>query len=69
MAAVRNTQHQTVCIMPQKIVKFTKAKETKNTVKFDEMPEPGTPPIIGALYLQKWYAGASAAVSLTVTTN
>ena len=55
--------------MPKQIVKFTKAKDTKNTVKFDEMPEVGKPPIVGALYLQKWFAGTATAASLTIETN
>ena len=34
-------------------VTLHRAKETKNTVRFEE-PESGDPPIIGTLYLQKW---------------
>ena len=34
-------------------VTLHRAKETKNTVRFEE-PESGEPPIIGTLYLQKW---------------
>ncbi len=33
--------------------KFTPAKETKNTVKYDEIVD-DKPPIIGSLYLQKY---------------
>jgi hypothetical protein len=29
------------------------ARETKNTVRFEE-PEGGEPPVIGTLYVQKW---------------
>ncbi len=34
-------------------VTLHKAKETKNTVRYEE-PESGDPPVIGTLYLQKW---------------
>lgn len=33
---------------------FKLEKETKNTYKFEEKPEPGQPAIIGSLYVQKW---------------
>ena len=33
----------------EKTVKFKIAKETKNTVRYDEVPEEGQPPIIGTL--------------------
>jgi hypothetical protein len=34
-------------------VTLHRAKETKNTIRYEE-PESGDPPIIGTLYLQKW---------------
>ena len=37
-------------------VAFKKEKETKNTVKYEEVPEQGKPPVIGTMYLQKWFA-------------
>jgi len=45
---------------------FTKEKETKNTVKFEEQPKPGQPPIIGSLYVQKWAAGTATEVEMTM---
>jgi len=45
------------------IRKFSKVKETKNTVKFEE--EPDGPPIVGTLYVQKW--AVKEAVRLEVT--
>jgi len=39
----------------QKVLKFKKLKETKNTVRFEEEPEDGQPPVIGTLYIQKWF--------------
>ena len=38
-------------------VKFKKDRDTKNTVRFDEAVESGKPPVIGTLYVQKWFAG------------
>ena len=34
-------------------VTLKRAKETKNTIRYEE-PEGGEPPIIGTLYRQKW---------------
>ena len=36
-------------------VTLRRAKETKNTVRYEE-PESDQPTVIGALYLQKWAA-------------
>jgi hypothetical protein len=46
---------------------FEKEKETKNTVKFEEKPEPGKPPLVGSLYLQKWAAGGATRVDMSIT--
>ena len=34
-------------------IKLVRAKETKNTVRYEE-PESDQPTVIGTLYLQKW---------------
>jgi hypothetical protein len=47
-------------------VKFEREKETRNTIKYHEVAERGKPPIIGTLYLQKWYAGGCREVTLTI---
>jgi hypothetical protein len=47
-------------------VKFEREKETRNTIKYHEVAEQGKPPIIGALYLQKWYAGDCKEITLTI---
>ena len=54
--------------MPAKArtVLFTKEKDTKNTVKFTEVPTDGQAPVVGSLYLQRWFAGASNDVKLTI---
>ena len=36
-------------------VEFRRERETKNTIRFEEVEsESGDPPVIGSLYLQKW---------------
>jgi hypothetical protein len=54
--------------MPSKTVKFKLGKTTKNTVKYAELPEPGQPPVIGTLYVQKWFAGDADIVTVTIET-
>ena len=36
---------------------FEMEKETKKTVKYQELPDAGQPEICGSLYVQKWAAG------------
>jgi hypothetical protein len=50
----------------EKTVKFAVEKETKNTVKYNEVPAEGQPPIIGTLYVQKWFAGSATELEVTV---
>lgn len=47
-------------------VQFEYEKETKNSVRYKEVPEPGTAPIVGTLYVQKWYAGDSKQLAVTI---
>ena len=47
-------------------VKFAREKETRNTIKYHEVAEQGKPPIIGTLYLQKWYAGDCKELTLII---
>ncbi len=49
-----------------KTVQFQKEKETKNTVKFAETQTQGEAPIIGTLYVQKWYVGEATSLRVTV---
>lgn len=48
-------------------IKFVWEKETKNTVKFSEQPAAGKPPVVGTLYVQKWFAGSSRHMLVTIT--
>lgn len=52
--------------MPKKTVVFEYEKETKNSVRYKEVPEEGTAPIVGSLYVQKWFAGNSKSIEVTL---
>lgn len=47
-------------------VKFEFEKATKNSVRYKEMPEEGKAPIVGSLYIQKWFAGDSKSLEVTI---
>ena len=49
-----------------KTVQFEKEKDTKNTVKFAEAQTQGEAPIIGSLYVQKWFVGDATKLKVTV---
>jgi hypothetical protein len=53
--------------MSDKTIQFEFEKETKNSVRYKEVPEEGQPPIVGSLYVQKWYAGNSKNIELTLS--
>jgi hypothetical protein len=53
-------------IMKKELVKFEFEKETKNSVRFKEIPAEGKPPIVGSLYVQKWFAGSAKSLQLTI---
>ncbi len=48
-------------------IEFAFERETKNTFRYQEVVEPGYPPKIGALYIQKWIVGSKAPARLKVT--
>lgn len=52
--------------MPKKTITFEYEKETKNSVRYKELPEPGQAPIVGSLYVQKWFAGNCKMLQVTV---
>ena len=47
-------------------VHFEREKETKNTVRFAEVPQEGVAPVIGTLYVQKWFAGSKQKLTITI---
>ncbi len=52
--------------MSKMIVKFEYEKETKNSVRYKEAPAEGTAPIIGSLYVQKWFAGNTKQIEISI---
>jgi hypothetical protein len=48
-------------------IEFAFERATKNTVRYQEVVEPGYPPKVGTLYIQKWAVGSKAPARLTVT--
>lgn len=52
--------------MTQTVVKFEYEKETKNSVRYKEAPTAGSAPIVGTLYVQKWFAGSSKNLEITI---
>lgn len=52
--------------MSKKTVKFEYEKETKNSVRYQEVPESGQAPIMGTIYVQKWFAGDCKVLELTL---
>ena len=52
--------------MKTQIIRFAKEKDTKNTVRFNEVPASGKPPVIGTLYLQRWFCGEATECEVTL---
>jgi hypothetical protein len=52
--------------MSKKIVMFEYEKETKNSVRYKEVPDEGTAPVVGTLYVQKWFAGDCKSIEITI---
>ncbi len=48
------------------MVRFELEKETKNSVRYKEVPDEGKPPIVGSLYVQKWFAGNTKTLEITI---
>lgn len=45
---------------------FEFEKETKNSVRYKEVPEEGKAPIMGTIYVQKWFAGSTKSLAITI---
>ena len=52
--------------MSEKKVKFEFEKQNKNSIRYKEVPEDGMPPVIGSIYVQKWFAGNSKNIEITI---
>ena len=48
------------------IVHFEFEKDTKNSVRYKEIPEEGKAPIVGTIYIQKWFAGATKSLDISI---
>lgn len=53
--------------MTERTLTFTIEKETKNTVRYQEQPASGQPPVVGSLYIQQWALPAAYPKTLVVT--
>jgi hypothetical protein len=54
--------------MEKKTIAFAWEKDTKNTRKYQEVPEPNTAPVLGTLYVQKW-VGTGDVLKVTLESN
>ncbi len=52
--------------MSETKIKFELEKQNKNSVRYKEIPKDGMPPILGSIYVQKWYAGNSKFIEVTL---
>ncbi|GAB3099528.1 hypothetical protein G8770_03355 [Aestuariicella hydrocarbonica] len=52
--------------MSTTVVTFEYEKETKNSVRYKEVPEEGKAPIVGTLYVQKWFAGDAKTLAVSI---
>ena len=52
--------------MSKAVVTFEFEKETKNSVRYKEVPEPGKAPVLGSIYVQKWFAGQNKSIEVTI---
>jgi len=52
--------------MSKVVLSFEKEKETKNSIRFKEVPEPGKAAILGTVYVQRWFAGEDKNIEITI---
>lgn len=52
--------------MSKKTITLEFEKETKNSVRYKEVSEPGQAPIVGTVYVQKWFAGDCKNLELSI---
>ena len=55
--------------MSEKVIKFEFEKQNKNSIRYKEVPENGMPPVLGSIYVQTWFAGASKNIEVTIKTK
>jgi hypothetical protein len=69
--AVHQTQasigeHNAMSENSKTTIAFRKLRDTKNTVRFEEEVPPGKPPVIGTIYVQRWFAGDADKLAITI---
>lgn len=52
--------------MSDKKIRFEFEKQNKNSIRYKEVAEDGMPPVIGSIYVQKWFAGDSKNIEVTI---
>ncbi|MBL4765088.1 MAG: hypothetical protein JKX67_07405 [Colwellia sp.] len=52
--------------MSKTTITFELEKQNKNSVRYKEVPKDGMPPILGSIYVQKWFAGNSKTIEVTI---
>ncbi len=55
--------------MSERTIKFEFEKHNKNSIRYKEVPENGMPPVLGSIYVQKWFAGDSKQLEVTIKTE
>ena len=55
--------------MATEVVKFEFEKEVKNSVRYKEVTESEKAPIVGTLYVQKWFTGSAKTLQITIELN
>ncbi len=52
--------------MSKETIKFEAEKEVKHSIRFKEVVEQGKAPIVGTIYVQKWYVGSAKSLFITI---
>jgi len=55
--------------MSEKVIKFEFEKHNKNSTRYKEISENGMPPVLGSIYVQKWFAGNAKNIEVTIKTE
>ena len=49
-----------------KTIKFEIEKEVKNSIRYKEVVEAGSAPVVGSIYVQKWFAEGAEELFVTI---
>lgn len=53
--------------MSEQKIKFEIEKSNKHSVRYKEVPKEGMPPIVGSIYIQKWFVGETKEIEITIS--